>query len=62
MLEERSVRPDIAMNNREFNEIDTAVVVTTAANAKVTVLKNHLIENSENLNWLRKKQKNECLK
>ena len=57
MLEEGSTRLVAAMNNREFNEIDIAEVLVTAANARLAVLKNQLIENSENLNQLRKKQK-----
>ena len=45
------------MNNREFIEIDIAVVSMTAANAKLTILKNQLIENSENLSQLEKREK-----
>ena len=57
MLEEGSTKLVAAMNNREFNEIGIAEVLVTATNARLTVLKNQLIENSENLNRLRKKQK-----
>jgi hypothetical protein len=35
----------------------TAEVLVTAANSKLTVLKSQMIENSENLNRLHKKQK-----
>ena len=41
MLEEGSTKLVVGMNNREFNEIDIAEVVVTAANAKLTVLKNN---------------------
>ncbi len=57
MLEEGSKRLATAINNREFNEISIAEVLVTAANSKLTVLQKQLIENSENLNRLRKKQK-----
>ncbi|CAF1225658.1 unnamed protein product [Rotaria sordida] len=57
MLEEGSTRLATAMNNKEFNEIGIAEVLLTAANARLTVLKNQLIENSDNLNQLRRKQK-----
>jgi len=40
-----------------FDDIGTAEVLATAANAKLADLKNKLIENNENLNRLRKKQK-----
>ena len=58
VLEEGSTRTAEAMNNRELNGIDTAEVFITAGNAKLIVLKNQLIENSEKLNRLRKKYKN----
>ena len=45
------------MNNQAFNEIDTAEVFITIANAKLTVLEKQLIENSENSNQLRKTKK-----
>ncbi len=45
------------MSDIEFHEIGVAEVLLTAANAKLAVLKNQLIENSESLNRLRKKQK-----
>jgi len=57
MLEEGSTRLATAIGTRQFNEISIAEVLVTAANAKLTVLKNQLIENSENLNQLRKKTK-----
>ena len=57
MLEEGSTRLAAAMNIREFNEVSIAEVLITAANAKLTVLNNQLIENNEKLNRLRKKQK-----
>ena len=39
MLEKESVRLAVAINNREFNEIDIAQAFITSANAKLTVLK-----------------------
>ncbi len=57
MLEEGSTRLTKAMSDREFHEICVADVLVKAANAKLAVLKNQLIENSESLNRLRKKQK-----
>jgi hypothetical protein len=45
------------MSDIEFHEIGVAEVLVTDANAKLAVLKNQLIENSESLNRLRKKQK-----
>jgi hypothetical protein len=57
MLEEGSTRLAADIDTRQYNEISIAEVLVTAANAKLTVLKNQLIENSENLNRLRKKQK-----
>ena len=59
MLEEGTTRLAAAMTNKKFGDIDTAEVLVTAANAKLAVLKTKLIENNENLNRLRKKQKNE---
>ena len=59
MLEKRTTKLAVAMNNREFNEIDIAEVFTTIANTKLTVLKKQLIENSDNSHQLRKiKRKN----
>ena len=57
MLEEGTTRLVAAMTNKKFDDIDTAEVLVTAANAKLAVLKTKLIENNENLNRLRKKQK-----
>jgi hypothetical protein len=57
MLEEGRTRLAKAMSDREFHEIGVAEVLVTAANAKLAVLKNQLIENSKSLNRLRKKQK-----
>ncbi len=57
MLEKRTTRLAAAMNNKKFDDIGTAEVLVTAANAKLAVLKTKLIENNENLNRLRKKQK-----
>jgi len=57
MLEEGSARLLKAVSDKEFNDIGVAEVLVTAANTKLTVLKNQLIENSQNLNQLRKKQK-----
>ena len=55
MLEEGSTRLAKAISDREFHEICVAEVLVTAANAKLAVLKNQSIENSESLNRLRKK-------
>ena len=38
MLVKGSIRPAVAMNYREFNEIDIAELFITAGNAKLTVL------------------------
>ena len=54
---EESTRSVAILNNREFNEIDIAEVFITVANAKLTALKNQLIENSEKLNRLPNKEK-----
>jgi len=60
MLEEGTTRLAAAMNNKKFDDMGTAEVLVTAANAKLAVLKSKLIENNENLNRLRKKnRKNE---
>jgi hypothetical protein len=61
MLEEESIRLAKAMSDREFHEIGVAEVLVTADNTKLAVLKNQLIENSESLNRLRKKQKKQLL-
>ena len=55
MLEEGSTRLATAINNGEFNEIDIAEVFIIDVNAKLTALKNQLIENSEKLKRLRQK-------
>jgi hypothetical protein len=57
VLEKGTTRLAAAMNNKKFDDIGTAEVLVTAANAKLAVLKTKLIENNENLNRLRKKQK-----
>ena len=57
MLEEGSARLVAAINNKKLDDIGTTEVLVTAANAKLAVLKTQLIENSENLNRLRKQQK-----
>ncbi|CAF1297097.1 unnamed protein product [Rotaria sp. Silwood1] len=57
MLEEGSVRLATALSNKTFDDVGTAEVLVTAANAKLAVLKTQLIENNENLNRMRKKQK-----
>ena len=57
MLEEGTTRLAAAMKNKRFDDIGTAEVLVTAANAKLSDLKTKLIENNENLNRLRKKQK-----
>ncbi len=57
MLEEGTTRLAAAMNNKTFDDMGTAEVLVTAANAKLAFLKSKLIENNENLNRLRKKQK-----
>ncbi|CAF4148664.1 unnamed protein product [Rotaria magnacalcarata] len=49
MLEEGTTRLAAAMKNKKFDDIGTAEVLVTAANAK-------LIKNNENLNRLRKKE------
>ncbi len=56
MLEKGTIRLAAAMNNKKFDDIGTAEVLVTAANAKLAVLKTKLIENND-LNRLRKKQK-----
>ncbi|CAF2177064.1 unnamed protein product [Rotaria magnacalcarata] len=50
MLEEGTTRLAAAMKNKKFDDIGTAEVLVTAANAK-------LIKNNENLNRLRKKER-----
>lgn len=57
MLEEGTTRLAEAMKNKKFDDIGTAEVLVTAANSKLAALKTKLIENNENLNRLRKKQK-----
>ncbi|CAF2854754.1 unnamed protein product [Rotaria sp. Silwood2] len=57
MLEEGTTRLAAAMKNKKFDDIGIAEVLVTAANAKLAALKTKLIENNENLNRLRKKQK-----
>jgi hypothetical protein len=57
MLEEGSTRLATALSNKAFDDVGTAEVLVTAANAKLAVLKTQLIENNENLNRMRKKQK-----
>jgi len=57
ILEEGSSRLGAAVHDGKFYDIATAEVLVTAANSKLIVLKNRMIENSENLNQLRKKQK-----
>jgi len=56
-LEEGSARLVAAINNKKLDDIGTTEVLVTAANAKLAVLKTQLIENSENLNRLRKKNR-----
>ncbi|CAF1074423.1 unnamed protein product [Adineta steineri] len=57
MLEEGSTRLATAVNSKDFNDVGTAELLVTAANAKLSVLKAQLLDNSENLNRLRKKKK-----
>ncbi len=57
MLEEGTTRLAAAVKNKKFDDIGTAEVLVTAANAKLADLKTKLIENNGNLNRLRKKQK-----
>ncbi|CAF1602250.1 unnamed protein product [Rotaria sp. Silwood1] len=57
MLQEGTTRLAAAMKNKTFDDIGTAEVLVTAANGKLAALKTQLIENNENLNRLRKKQK-----
>ena len=54
MLEEESARLVVAINNRKFDDVATAEVLVTAANAKLAILKTQFIENSGTLNRLRK--------
>ncbi len=56
MLEEGSTRLVASIKNREFDEVDVAEVLVTAANSKLTVLQKQLFESNENLNQLQKKQ------
>jgi hypothetical protein len=49
--------PPTCTHTLKFNDIGTAEVLVTAANDKLHILKAKLIENSQNLNRLRKKQK-----
>ncbi len=57
MLEEGTTRLAAAMKNKKFDDIGIAEVLVTAANAKLAALKTKIIENNENFNRLRKKQK-----
>ena len=57
MLDEGTTRLAAAMKNKKFDDIGTAEVLVTAANAKLAALKTKLIENNENLIRLSKKQK-----
>ena len=59
MLGEESARLAVAINNRKFDDVATAEVLVTAANAKLAILKTQFIENNGTLNRLRKKTKNE---
>ena len=47
----------ISSYNKKFDDISTAEVLVIATNAYLAILKTQLIENSENLNRLRKEQK-----
>ncbi len=52
-----------ALSNKAFDDVGTAEVLVTAANAKLAALRTQLIENNENLNRIRKKnRRNEWLK
>lgn len=62
MLEEGSTRLMKAVVDGVFDDISMAELLVTTANRKWVVLKNQLIENSDSLNRLRKKQKNKWLK
>ncbi|CAF4348699.1 unnamed protein product [Adineta steineri] len=55
--DEGTTRLTAAMQNKRFDDIGTAEVLVTVANSKLATLKTKLIENNENLNRLRKKQK-----
>jgi hypothetical protein len=57
MLEEESARLAVAINNRKFDDVATAEVLVTAANAKLAILKTQFIDNNGTLNRLRKKPK-----
>ncbi len=47
--------PSSLSNNINNGDVSSTVATSTDVNAKLTALKNQLIENSENLNRLRKK-------
>jgi len=55
MLEEGSTKLATALSNKAFDDVATAEVLVTAANAKLAFLKTQLIENNENLNRMTKK-------
>jgi hypothetical protein len=57
MFEEEGTKLAKALSNKAFDDVATAEVLITAANAKLAFLKTQLIENNENLNRIRKKQK-----
>ncbi|CAF0867027.1 unnamed protein product [Adineta steineri] len=62
MLKERSTRLATIVNSKDFNDVGIAELLMTAANAKLSILKAQLLENSENLNRLRKKQEKGMMK
>ncbi|CAF1428487.1 unnamed protein product [Adineta steineri] len=57
MLKEGSTRLVTVVNSKDLIDVSTARLLVTAANAKLYILKAQLLENSENLNRLRKNRK-----
>ncbi|CAF1490697.1 unnamed protein product [Adineta steineri] len=57
MLKEGSTRLATVVNSKDFNDVGIAELLMTAAKAKLSILKAQLLENSGNLNRLRKKTK-----
>ncbi|CAF4404020.1 unnamed protein product, partial [Adineta steineri] len=45
MLEKGSTRLATAVNSKDFNDVGTAELLVTAANAKLSVLKAQLLDN-----------------
>ncbi|CAF0990743.1 unnamed protein product [Adineta steineri] len=57
ITDEGTTKLTAAMQNKRFDDIGTAEELVTAANSKLATLKTKLIENNENLNRFKKKQK-----